>query len=225
MKKSIISAIAALCCIICNAQSETIQLEVQDITYNGTVLPRDEWPCENIYKNPNVFVFGYNYFKVLSSQTNNTPLSSSYTVEIKGKTGSSTEVLTYDQRGKDVYIHFIGYSFKCTTLRDGNYPFALIDQKPSFNGGDANAFSRWVAERLNYPEAARKDGIQGRVTISFTVNKKGVLTDVSVLHGVHPDLDAEAVRVVSMSPKWKPGKLNGKKVSVTYTFPVIFQLK
>ena len=152
-------------------------------------------------------------------------MDSAYTVEIKSKTGSSIADLTYYRRGDDVYIHFAGYSFKCINSKEEEYPFMLIDRKPSFMGSDANAFSRWVNEQLEYPEVARKNGIQGRVTLSFTIKKNGKIADVKVLHGVHPALDAEAVRVISMSPKWKPGKLNGKKVSVTYTFPVIFQLR
>ena len=67
--------------------------------------------------------------------------------------------------------------------------------------------------------------VQGRVTLQFTVEKDGTVTKVRVLRGVDPSLDKEAVRVVSMSPKWKPGKQRDRAVPVTYTFPVIFQLR
>ena len=104
-------------------------------------------------------------------------------------------------------------------------PFQLVEEKPSFNGGDANMFSRWVNERLVYPEIAKENGVQGRVTLQFTVEKDGRVTKVKVLRGVDPSLDKEAVRVVSMSPKWKPGKQRDRAVAVTYTFPVQFALR
>ena len=104
-------------------------------------------------------------------------------------------------------------------------PFQLVEEKPSFQGGDANQFSKWVNSRLEYPEIAKENGVQGRVTLQFTVEKDGSVTKVKVLRGVDPSLDKEAVRVVSMSPKWKPGKQRDRAVPVTYTFPVIFQLR
>jgi protein TonB len=79
-----------------------------------------------------------------------------------------------------------------------------------------------VNERLVYPEVAKKNGQQGRVTLQFTIGKDGNVTKVKVLRGVSPELDAEAVRVGSMSPAWTPGIKDGKPVSVTYTFPIIF---
>ena len=104
-------------------------------------------------------------------------------------------------------------------------PFQLVEEKPSFMGGDANQFSAWVNKRLVYPEIAKENGVQGRVTLQFTVEKDGSVTKVKVLRGVDPSLDKEAVRVVSMSPKWKPGKQRDRAVPVTYTFPVYFQLR
>ena len=104
-------------------------------------------------------------------------------------------------------------------------PFQLVEEKPSFQGGDANQFSKWVNQRLVYPEIAKENGVQGRVTLQFTVEKDGSVTKVKVLRGVDPSLDKEAGRVVSMSPKWKPGKQRDRAVPVTYTFPVIFQLR
>ena len=104
-------------------------------------------------------------------------------------------------------------------------PLQLVEEKPSFMGGDANQFSAWVNKRLVYPEIAKENGVQGRVTLQFTVEKDGSVTKVKVLRGVDPSLDKEAVRVVSMSPKWKPGKQRDRAVPVTYTFPVYFQLR
>ena len=111
------------------------------------------------------------------------------------------------------------------TIEEEAIPFQLVEEKPSFNGGDANEFSKWVNSRLVYPEIAKENGVQGRVTLQFTVNADGSVSNVKVLRGVDSSLDKEAVRVVSSSPKWKPGKQRDRAVKVTYTFPVIFQLR
>lgn len=111
------------------------------------------------------------------------------------------------------------------TIEEEAIPFQLVEEKPSFNGGDANEFSKWVNSRLVYPEIAKDNGVQGRVTLQFTVNADGSVSNVKVLRGVDSSLDKEAVRVVSSSPKWKPGKQRDRAVKVTYTFPVIFQLR
>lgn len=104
-------------------------------------------------------------------------------------------------------------------------PFADIERKPTFNGVDANEFSVWVNAHLTYPEQAKKDGAQGRVVLQFIVGADGAVRDVKVLKSVREDLDAEAVRVISSSPKWEPGLQDGKAVPVIYNFPIVFQLK
>ena len=103
--------------------------------------------------------------------------------------------------------------------------YAEVEVKPMFNGKDAVEFSKWVNENLQYPEAAKKSGAQGRITLRFTVGTDGKVGDVKVLRGVDPDLDAEALRVVSSSPDWTPGYVQGEPVKVTYVFPVIFKLR
>lgn len=104
-------------------------------------------------------------------------------------------------------------------------PFQMVEFPPKFNGGNASAFSEWVNTQLVYPEEARENGVQGRVTLQFTVDTDGSIINVRVLRGVDPLLDAEAVRVVKRSPKWTPGKMQGRYVKVTYTFPVVFALQ
>ncbi|MBO5498956.1 MAG: M56 family metallopeptidase [Bacteroidales bacterium] len=104
-------------------------------------------------------------------------------------------------------------------------PFQLVAQKPGFNGGDANEFSKWVSENVRYPEKCRQSRVQGRVTLQFTVTEEGKVRDVKVLRSVNDEMDKEAVRVVSESPLWTPGRdENGEVVPVKYVFPVIFQL-
>ena len=104
-------------------------------------------------------------------------------------------------------------------------PFHQVAQQPTFNGGDANEFSKWVGENVRYPEKCRQSRVQGRVTLQFTVTEEGKVRDVKVLRSVNDEMDKEAVRVVSESPLWTPGRdANGEIVPVSYTFPVIFSL-
>jgi protein TonB len=100
-----------------------------------------------------------------------------------------------------------------------------VEEKPTFNGGDANEFSKWVNSQLQYPEIAQEMNIQGKVTLQFTIEKDGSLQNVKVLSTPDESLSKEAVRVVSSSPKWKPGRQRDRAVKVTYTFPVVFKLR
>ncbi len=111
------------------------------------------------------------------------------------------------------------------TIEEAPIPYTLVEEKPSFMGGDANEFTKWVYSKIVYPEVARENGISGRVTLQFTIESDGSLTNIKVLRGIDQSLDQEAVRVVSMSPKWTPGKQRDKAVRVTYTFPIMFQLR
>ena len=103
-------------------------------------------------------------------------------------------------------------------------PVVFVSEQPSFNGGDANEFSKWVNSRLVYPQVAQEMQIQGKVTLHFVIDKNGNLRDVKVLSSPDDCLSKEALRVVSSSPKWKPGKQRDHAVNVSYTFPVIFKL-
>ena len=104
-------------------------------------------------------------------------------------------------------------------------PFAIVEHKPKFQGGDQNDFTKWVFNNTVYPEIAKENGVQGRVILQFTVDKDGSVKNVKVLRGVDSSLDKEAVRVVSSSPKWEPGRQRDKPAKVTFVFPVIFQLR
>ena len=104
-------------------------------------------------------------------------------------------------------------------------PSVVVQQKPKFQGGDVNGFSKWVNSRLVYPEQAKEMGIQGRVVLQFTIGKDGRLQDLKVLNTPDQTLADEAVRVVSSSPKWEPGRQRDRAVNVSYTFPVIYQLR
>ncbi len=110
-------------------------------------------------------------------------------------------------------------------IEEDAIPFAIVEKKPEFQGGDQNDFTKWVFKNIVYPEIAKENGIAGRVTLQFTVETDGSVKNVKVLRGVDSSLDKEAIRVVSNSPKWTPGEQRGKPVKVQFTFPVIFQLK
>ncbi len=110
------------------------------------------------------------------------------------------------------------------TLKKSEGEVSTPEVKPTFNGGDASEFAKWVNMNLIYPESAGNAGHAGRVTVSFTINEKGELVDAMVLRGTRiSDLDNEALRVIQSSPQWTPGMKDGKPVPVTFTFPVIFQ--
>ena len=98
------------------------------------------------------------------------------------------------------------------------------DQWPTFKGKGTDAFSAWVTAHLKYPKDAKAARIDGTVKVKFVVGSNGGVQAVEVLQGAFPSLDAEAVRVIKSSPKWKPGIKDGKPVRVTYTLPVIFVL-
>ena len=105
--------------------------------------------------------------------------------------------------------------------------FYDCDQRPVFlHSSDPKDFlQKWVYQYLKYPASAIRDGIQGKVMVDFVIEKDGSITDVRVVKGVSEELDEEAVRVVSASPKWKPGRLNGTKVRTSLTIPIEFKLE
>ena len=146
-------------------------------------------------------------------------------IEIVDNEIETTDIINFDDTDIDVPDYDYREEVVEETVEEETIPFVLVEQKPSFQGGDANDFSKWVNERLVYPEIAKENGVQGRVMLQFTVGADGKVSNVKVLRGVDPSLDKEAVRVVSMSPKWTPGKQRDRNVKVTYTFPVIFQLR
>jgi TonB family protein len=102
--------------------------------------------------------------------------------------------------------------------------YVVIEEMPSFQGKGGEGFREYLAKNVTYPEDAKKNGITGKVFVQFTVNTKGEVTDVKVVRGVSPSLDKEAVRVVTSSPLWTPGKQKGEPVDVQFTFPIDFKL-
>ncbi len=102
--------------------------------------------------------------------------------------------------------------------------FFIVENMPVFPGGD-EALRKYIAQSVKYPAIAQENGIQGRVFVAFVVNTRGEVTDVKIARGVDPNLDKEAIRVVSSMPKWQPGMQRGKAVKVSYTVPINFVLQ
>lgn len=102
--------------------------------------------------------------------------------------------------------------------------FDVVEEMPSFPGGNG-ALMSYLASNIKYPVVAQENGVQGRVTVSFVVERDGSISDVRIARSVDPSLDREAQRVVKSMPRWKPGKQNGSAVRVKYTVPVVFRLQ
>lgn len=105
-----------------------------------------------------------------------------------------------------------------------NKVFDVVEEMPHFPGGAA-ALQAFLSSNTKYPVVAQENGVQGRVIVSFVVERDGSITDVMVVRSVDPSLDREASRVVRSMPRWSPGKQNGSAVRVKYTVPVVFRLQ
>ena len=147
---------------------------------------------------------------------------STVTMSVKDclKKADQTIVLTESDTKKDVKV--VAPALQAVTS-DGQ-TFSVVEQMPEYPGG-MRAGLEFMARNLRYPAKAQEAGKQGRVIVQFVVRKDGSLSDFKVLRPVDPWLDAEAIRVISTMPKWKPGMQDGKPVSVKFTLPVTFMLE
>lgn len=107
---------------------------------------------------------------------------------------------------------------------EDDQPFLVAETMPSFQGGDLNAFRNWVQQNVKFPQIALENGIQGRVVLTFVIEKDGRLTNIQVLQTPDRSLSEEAIRVLNKSPKWSPGKQRNQVVRVKYTLPVDFRV-
>ena len=137
------------------------------------------------------------------------------TFDVKGNDDANGEIL----KAKDVIAEP-----EPPKHEEENKVFDIVEQLPLFPGGPA-ALMKYLSENTKYPVVAQENGVQGRVTVQFVVEKDGSISDVHVLRGVDPSLDKEAVRVVKSMPRWTPGKQNGITVRVNYRVPVLFRLQ
>ena len=117
------------------------------------------------------------------------------------------------------------FSFMTSTAqtKKNNMVYDVVEVMPQYPGGQI-AMLKYIMENIKYPKQIMEEGIQGRVTVSFIVEKDGRVSNVRLLRSVQPLLDKEAIRVVKSMPKWTPGKQNGKPVRVRFNLPVMFKL-
>lgn len=157
------------------------------------------------------------------------PVVTSDVLQIVDNNVKVTSAIFSSEDTKDLAVNITNYVVKQDNSgaqeEEEVIPFAIVEEKPKFQGGDQNTFTAWVFKNIVYPQIAAENGISGRVTLQFTVDSDGSVKDVVVIRGVDSSLDKEAVRVVRSSPKWQPGRQRNKPVKVRYTFPVIFQLR
>ena len=110
-----------------------------------------------------------------------------------------------------------------TPADDKPIHFRVVEQIPQFEGG-MEAFTKWLTQNLCYPAEAQRGGIQGKVVVSFIINRDGSISSPKIEQSVHPLLDREAMRVVKIMPRWKPGKENDKPCRTLFAIPIVFQL-
>ena len=108
---------------------------------------------------------------------------------------------------------------------EDDQPFLTAETMPSFQGGDLNTFRKWVQDNVRFPQIALENGISGRVVLSFVIEKDGRLTNIQVLMTPDRSLSEEAIRVLSKSPKWSPGKQRNQVVRIKYTLPVDLRMQ
>lgn len=113
---------------------------------------------------------------------------------------------------------------KTVVAKKNQQVFDVVEKMPEYPGGQAALFE-YLQNNVKYPADAEKKKVEGRVLVTFVVNTDGSITDIEVVRKTFPSLDAEAVRVISGMPRWKPGEQKGQKVRVKYTVPLTFRLK
>ena len=131
------------------------------------------------------------------------------------------------QRGKAVAVKYtvpITFRLKSPVVETKEETLTVVDVMPQYPGGD-HELLKFIAQSIKYPTDAQKAGVQGRVICSFVVDKKGNIVEPKIIRGIDPSLDAEALRVIGMMPRWTPGRQDGKAVRVLYTVPITFRLQ
>lgn len=131
------------------------------------------------------------------------------------------------QRGKVVAVKYtvpITFRLKSPVEEAKEETLTVVDVMPQYPGGDRELL-KFIAQSIKYPTDAQEAGVQGRVICSFVVDKKGNIVEPKIIRGIDPSLDAEALRVIGMMPRWTPGRQDGKAVRVLYTVPITFRLQ
>ncbi|MBO5014975.1 MAG: energy transducer TonB [Bacteroides sp.] len=134
-----------------------------------------------------------------------------------------TTIQASDETDKAVEVKYVPVEVEEEEVEEQQI-FQVVEEMPEFPGGMGECM-KWLGKNMKYPTISQENGVQGRVIVQFVVNRDGSIVDATVARGVDPYLDKEALRVVGLMPKWKPGKQRGKAVRVKYTLPVMFRLQ
>ena len=127
----------------------------------------------------------------------------------------------------DLVVTGTGTSNELLTGEEGltsDEPFMIVEVPPSFKGGDLEKFREWIQKKANYPQMAQDNGIQGKVYLTFVVERDGTVSNVNIVRSVDPLLDEEAKKTIMASPKWTPGLQRGRAVRVRFYIPLVFTL-
>lgn len=198
-------------------QSDT--LVITKMSYNFVEIQKENWPFKTVIKSPSRFIIGDQIFTIKDAQSmsyNNGKIA--YYDENDGK-------LEYIESYGVITINYANYILTCTKTPSEQPVYKLVDPKPSFMGKDLSYFTKWVASNYVLPDIAKESCIQGRIKVSFIVKADGSVSNVTITQSLDPAFDEEAVRVVSSSPKWSPGMIDGTPVNVQCTIPVVIYFR
>lgn len=196
-------------------QSDT--LIITKMSYNFVEIQKENWPFKTVIKSPSRFIIGDQIITIKDSRPafyDNRKIV--YYDENDG-------ILEYIESNGVITINYANYILTCTKTPSEQPVYKLVDPKPSFMGKDLSYFTKWVASNYVFPEIFKESCIQGRIKVPFIVKADGSVSNVTITQSLDPAFDEEAVRVVSSSPKWSPGMIDGKPVDIQYTIPIIIR--
>ena len=140
---------------------------------------------------------------------------------------TNAEIQASNTTSTELVVSNTGNSNELITGKEGtdtDEPFMIVEIKPTFKGGDIEKFREWVQKRVTYPQISQENGIQGKITLTFVIERDGKVSSVTVVRPVDPLLDEEAKKAIEASPPWTPGLQRGRPVRVRYYIPIIFSL-
>jgi TonB family protein len=142
---------------------------------------------------------------------------------------AATKTQSGDRPVKDIFIIKASIMKNNQTTQeqqvDEIIPFEIVEEKPKFQGKEASEFTKWIYSKLEYPQVAHDNNIQGTVRVSFTVNTDGTLSDIKSIRKIDPLLENTVIEIIKQSPKWTPGRQQKKPVRVPYQVPIVFKLQ
>jgi len=190
------------------------EIDVQKLTFEGDIVQEDE-------------IINTEQEEQKPPEVPPVPTISDVLVVVEDNIKLSTDMDLFDS-DVDINTAITLMPMAEEEVGEEDIPFTAVEEPASFRykGRDGvEAFRMWVGDNIKFPDAATENGIQGRITMQFTVGTDGRVVNVKVLRGVDPVLDKEVIRVIESSPKWTPGKQRNKPVRILYTLPIIFQLQ